>query len=281
MDIRNRTLLVLALFPFAFCAESARSQTGAQPEIHQPQSGVEITNSLHYEVVTIKPSDPNSRGGMNQWHSGHRLNLRNMTLQYLIRYAFGIQAQQLVGYPKWASENRYDLEILAEDSQVRPRDRDWPIMLQQVLRDRFGLQYHTESRLMNAYALQIGPNGARLAPGKFVKPGDWHLFAERKGRGVFITASSTTIPELVHFVQRMEADKPIVDNTGLSGNYDFTLNFIRRQELQVQEKPGSSEAPALPELPLALEQQLGLKLQPVKTAVDCLVVDKVEQPSEN
>ena len=93
-----------------------------------------------------------------------------------------------------------------------------------------------------------------------------------------VVGVKASLPELAAEIQRVEMDRPVVEKTGLTGRYNFSMTATSIKPFFAGESaPTDGEAPA--ELFTAIQEQLGLKLEPAKTAVDCLVLDKVERPS--
>ena len=159
-------------------------------------------------------------------------------------------------------------------------------MMQHLLADRFGMKTHWEPRTMSAYELVVAKGGAKLhvakdeaakepaeiPPGVRIQRGP-HLWMRVVGvRG--------TMPELAAELQRVEFDRPVVDRTGIKGEFDFAVTATSTKPYFDGEAPDTGDA-APPLIFTAIQEQLGLRLEPVKTAVECLVVDGVERPSAN
>jgi uncharacterized protein (TIGR03435 family) len=142
-------------------------------------------------------------------------------------------------------------------------------MLQTFLADRLQLKYHREKRELPAYELVVGRDGSKLA-----KSADdaGALPGFSSGRG-HLTVKNSTMNGLADYLQRRVVDRAVVDHTGLAGKFDFKLDWT---PFDVQ--PGADSPP---DIFTAIQQQLGLKLNAVKTPVDVFVVDHVERPSDN
>jgi uncharacterized protein (TIGR03435 family) len=166
-----------------------------------------------------------------------------------------------------------------------PSDGQIRTMLKNLLQSRFGLSFHTEKRELSVYAISIGKNGP--ASIKMVKntTNGARVSAQGLGRTTF---SGVTMAGFAGQLQLRVLDRPVIDRTGLTDRYDFTLNW-RPDEFQFPlASPAqraywasAAGADALPDLFTAFQEQLGLKLDATKALTDVLVIDKVSKPSEN
>jgi uncharacterized protein (TIGR03435 family) len=232
-----------------------------------------------FEVATVKPSDPAkccSRG----WSSdGRRFALINMNLKYAIQWAWNLQAKQVAGGPLWIDDTRFDISGEIGGDGI-PTYHEWKIAMQKLLTDRFQLQLHHEKREMPAFALAIAKGGPKLTPGDGnVKAHQGMGFVGPPGQTMHGNGVNASIADFVGELQRIVMDRPIVDETGLTGVYDIKIAFTR-------EEPGDLGTTQLadtaaPNLLDALQQQLGLKLERKKTTVDVIVIDHAEPPSPN
>jgi uncharacterized protein (TIGR03435 family) len=232
-----------------------------------------------FEVATIKPSDPDKCCGRTYRRDGKQFTTHNTYLRWLIQWAYGVQANQIVGGPGWMDMDRYDVvgEIKGTGA---PTDREWRVAVQNLLADRFQLKFHHEIKEMPAYALTIARGGAKLTKSDPQKnPVPRIMFGGAGGHTMNGTGRDVTLKDFMGEVQRLALDRPVVDRTGITGTYDIELAFTREDSnsLGMRQLPDS----AAPNLFTALEQQLGLKLEGVKAPVDVLVIDRAEPPSEN
>jgi uncharacterized protein (TIGR03435 family) len=233
-----------------------------------------------FEVATIKPSDPN--------RPGRRLfSIRNTevatvytTVNDLIVFAYGVHVRQISGAPAWAESDRFDITGKPEGGG-RPNPNQFKTMLQKLLGDRFQLAFHRDKKQLTVYALTVGKNGPKLTRSEAASPTPDLPF--RPGN---LPASNATMEEFAGFMQA-HLDRPVVDQTGLKGRFDFQLQWTP-DETQSDSLRGPGPPPKPPEgaetqpdLFTAMQQQLGLKLKSTKAQVDVLVIDKVEKPSEN
>ena len=236
-----------------------------------------VSAEPQFEVATIKPSDPAACCARTWGRQGRRLETHNTYLQWLVMWAYGLQAKQIVGGPAWMDVDRFDITGEIEGTKV-PTDPEWRAAVRKLLADRFQLQFHHETREMSAYALTIARGGPRLTksdPEKDVEP--TMGFGGGVGQTMYGGGRDVTLRQFFGEVQRLVLNRPVVDRTGLTGTYNIQLQFTREGE----DSLGMTQLPdnAAPNLITALDEQLGLKLEGVKAPVDVLVIDKAEKPS--
>jgi uncharacterized protein (TIGR03435 family) len=239
--------------------------------------------TLAFEVATIKPSNPATpgqsilvgRGGSNMFTT------TNTTLNDLITFAYAIQLRQIVDGPSWLAADRFDITAKPE-AQGIPNATQLRTMLKQLLAERFGLTFHTEKREMPAYVISVGKDG----PKAMTKNGSGGLLPGFGGRGPgAIGVVNSTMVEFAEFLQARILDRPVVDQTGITGKFDFTLQW--RPDVAPAGPPGGPppqlppEVEARPDLFTAIQEQLGLKLESTRAPVEAYVIDKVQKPSEN
>jgi len=223
-----------------------------------------------FAVATIKLHDPSSsRQGFN--NSGDRVTIRNENLANLMQFAYAIHPRQMANLPDWAFHDSYDIEGTT-DTPDEPSLRQQQEMLQKLLADRFGLKFHREQREMDAYAVQIAKGGPKLKP--TANP-DAEPDQQGNGHGTEQTIKYTSASmQDFAFGSQFFLDRPVVDQTGLSGRYDFSYRYTYDEE-------HATDPNAPPGLFTAVQQQLGLKFEPVKAPVEVFVIDHVERPSAN
>ena len=235
-----------------------------------------------FEVASIKPTG--QPGGLGLNVTATELRAGSISLAGLIAFTFQLHPTQISGLPGWAETEGY--EVVARLPQGGdPSDVQVRTMLKNLLQSRFGLSFHTEKRELSVYAIGIGKNGpAGIKMVKNATNGE-RVGAQGLGRTVF---NGVTMAGLAGQLQLRVLDRPVIDRTGLTDRYDFTLNW-RPDEFQfpllstIQREYWISAAVAdgLPDLFTAIQEQLGLKLDATKAPVDVLVIDKVSKPSEN
>lgn len=253
----------------------------AIPEPPPPPKPMAADANLAFEVATIKPANPETRGqSILVGRGGSNLfTTTNTTLNDLITFAYGIHVRQIVGGPAWLESDKFDISAKPEQPGI-PNVTQLGTMVKKLLAERFGLAFHSEKRELSAYVITVGKNGPKLA-----KDESGGVLPGFGGRGPgSVGVRNSTMAEFAGFLQGRILDRPVVDQTGLSGKFDFTLDW--RPDL-TQLPPGANapqlppEVEARPDLFTAIQEQLGLKLEPAKTPVEVYVIDKVQKPSEN
>ena len=259
----------------------ATSETAwAIPEPPPPPKPMAGEGTPSFEVATIKPSNPDTpgqsilvgRGG------GNLFTTTNTSLQDLIVFAYGIHVRQLTNAPAWVETEKYDLTG-KPDRPGMPNDRQVKAMVQKLLSERFQLSFHREKKELSAYTITVGKNGPKLA-----KNETGGLLPGFGGRGPgSIGVRNASMEEFAGFLQARILDRPVVDQTNLSGKFDFTLAW--RPDSLAAPGPNAPPLPAdiesRPDLFTAIQEQLGLKIEASKAPVEVLVIDRVEKPSEN
>jgi len=234
-------------------------------------------------VATIRPSNPNApRGGYGFW--GQDVTTTNVTVNWMIKLAYNLHARQITGGAAWLDSEKYDT-IGRPDTPGQPSRDQMKLMIRKLLEDRFQLKFHFEKRELPVYAMVVAKTGAKITasagdPNAFPGIG----FGQEPGvlslRGI-----NTTLDGVANGLQSNILDKPVVNQTGLTGRYDFLLRFTPDPG-QIANfgglPPGNPSDPdAPPDIFAAFQQQLGLKLESTKALVDVMVIEKIERPSEN
>ena len=224
-----------------------------------------------FAVASIRLHDPNSHHqGFDA--TGDRFTVRNQSVGSLMMFAYAIHPSQIAGAPDWALHERYDIEG-KNDTPGEPNLRQQQEMLQKLLADRFGLHFQREKRKLSVYAIQLAKGGPKLTPA--ANPAaETDQNAEGHGTDITQIYTSAAIADFAMGMQFFIPDRPIVDQTGLTGRYDIRLRYT-------SDEAHATGPNAPPGIFTAIQQQLGLKLQPLKAPIDVFVIDQVERPSEN
>jgi uncharacterized protein (TIGR03435 family) len=220
--------------------------------------------SPEFEVAIIKPS--RTAGGFS-YSFGMRFDpaqtsMTNMSLENLILYAYNVRPFQVSG-PPWIGREFYDITA---KMPAAAKQEQIPAMLRTLLAQRLQLKVHRESGVLPAYALVVASGGLKIRPSTAGQQP--HASA---GSG-YLEAQATTLADFALSLGG-SADRPVVDETGVTGRFDLTLDWA---------VDGEHETAALPSLRVALEEKLGLKLKPCNRPIDMLIIDHVDKkPSEN
>lgn len=235
-----------------------------------------------FDAVSIKPQPFTGKPGeyVGITVMGKTLLAEHMSLNDLVLFAYNLRPTQLSGGPSWAArgvlQNSELFQVIAKAGDPPPTREVFAQMLQVALADRFRLQVHHVQKDFPVYNLAVAKGGPKLTPSA---PGaKFNTSASARGRfGVYLAATKMSIPRLVELELNTYAARPVFDKTGLTGDYDFTLDFVGENIPLGQEDPTAD----VPPLADALQQQLGLKLEPSTASFDTVVIDHAERPSPN
>jgi uncharacterized protein (TIGR03435 family) len=244
--------------------------------------GLPEGTKLEFEVASIKPSAAGQPFNPGFNVTATEMRGRNISLAGLIAFAYVLHRSQVSGLPGWAETEGYDI-VARLPPGGDPTDPQLLKMLQHLLQTRFNLSVHTDKRELPVYAISIGKEG--MAGIKMVKSDSSGLNIGSQGLGR-VRFHGATMAGLASQLQLRVLDRPTVDQSGLTGRYDFTLDW-RPDEFQFPNAPAQQRAAAaaaadgLPDLFSAFQEQLGMKLQATRAPLDVLVIDRVSRPSEN
>jgi len=260
-------------------------------------------NDAHpeFEVASIKPAAADARGMGVRMAPGGRVNITNMPVKEMMVIALRIQPYQISGGPSWFDSARYDISAKPENS---PKQGEVPLMLQALLADRFQLKFHRETKELPIYSLVLAKKDGKLGP-KLTqskeggcRPNDPSKPPTRPEPGkpptlgcgnmmmgpAGLTAVSLPVANIIPMLSRL-LGRTVIDNTGLNGNFDISLEWTPDESQTLQVPPDAPKPPpsdaAGPTIFTALQEQLGLKLESQKGPVEIFVIDHVEKPTEN
>lgn len=225
-----------------------------------------------WEVATVKASDPNDTRGQHISMQGQQVMLMGTTVEQFLLLGYGVQKSQLAGEPEWVKTTRWDVNGVS-DVEGQPSLRQLQGMIRKILAERFGLQLHHEQREMAVFALTVAKGGPKM----IASTGDPNGWMEQQNwgtRDLHVEALKNASMADLALILQFHVDRPVVDQTGLKGRYDFKLRWTLDDA-----QTAAPDAP--PELFTALQEQIGLKLERVRSSADVLVIDKVERPGAN
>jgi uncharacterized protein (TIGR03435 family) len=235
-----------------------------------------------FEVATIKSSNPEEHRKFFRFRPD-RFEGVNETVADMITFSYGFHHKQIVDAPAWTESEKFDISA-KPDTEGMPSLGQWKTMVQKLLTDRFKLSFRRNQRELAVYVLAVGPAGAKLAESQGDPKGLPGIgFQRRMGD---LSAFNVTMADFINFMTRNAGlDRPILDQTGLTGRYDFKLNWTPDDAQWSSVAPAvarpSDDANAAPPLYTALQEQLGLKFSATKALAEVLIIDHVEKPSEN
>jgi uncharacterized protein (TIGR03435 family) len=248
-----------------------------QAQSPQENSAVPVS----FEVATIKQSAPDPQAyGIRTAPSG-RVTIVAMSVVTLTRLAYGVKVVA-AGEPNWVDSEIFDIAAKVDDSLLAgwdklsetQRDKLVYPMIRSLLEDRFKLKVRHEDTQQSVYALVVAKGGTKLTPAGLPdanavdRDPEAGTFAQSLQGGY--TVKNATMASWAGLLSaQQEVQRPVIDATGLAGRYDFKFAWDRTQN-----GPG-------PSIFVALEEQLGLKLESRKAQVDSVVIEHVEKPSEN
>jgi uncharacterized protein (TIGR03435 family) len=232
------------------------------PVILERAEALASGQTLAFEVASVKRSPPDAQqGSQSKLDPGH-VTFTGATLQALIRRAYDVKNYQISG-PDWINTDRY--EISAKFPAKYGVDQI-VVMLQNLLADRFKLTIRRDTKEMPVYALVLGKGGLKNARETEIGPGGTSL---NRGK---LTATKINMARLAETLSG-QVDRPVIDMTGLTAIYDLTLEWAPDQTAASENGP---------DIYTALQQQLGLRLEPRKAPMEVLVVERAERsPTEN
>lgn len=231
-----------------------------------------------FDVVTVKPSDPNRPGKLFTIR-GRQIITINTTMNDMVTFAYGLQLKQIVGAPDWFATEKFDLDGVP-DIEGQPDLEQFRMLIQSALTQRFKFTYHHDKKELSVYALTVAKSGPKLTV-TLSRPSDPGNFMF--GKLGQLRVSNMTMKGFCDGMQTV-MDRPVVDHTGLTERYDFNLNWTPddSQFASFGPRPAPKDDPdAPPSLYTALQEQLGLKLEPTKAMTDVFVIDHVEKPAAN
>jgi uncharacterized protein (TIGR03435 family) len=267
--------LTLAVGPVAFAQSSAVAAADANPRLQE------------FEVVSLKPSDPNVMHQVGVQLSPDRIAMNYETVKGLICVAYNIPYWELSGGEPWMEKEHYDLEAkppvgegIAPYSQLHAnfevKDERLREMMQAMLADRFHLKFHRETATGTVSILEQSGKPLLLVPSKLKYAGMYgegysEVGGAVEGKGVGLY--NTSMPELAKFLSEALLHHPVIDKTGLDGRYDFRSATIVTKE--------DFESGSVMNLYLPAVNEMGLKLTQAKGPVETFVIDHAERPSAN
>jgi uncharacterized protein (TIGR03435 family) len=235
-------------------------------------------SSLKFEVATIKLAKPDEQGGgIKPSAGGQTYEAKKVPLKLIIGLMYKIPLHQISGGPGWVDSDLYDIQAKADHSYSID---DLHIMFQNLLADRFHLQFHKESKEGSVYALVVDKAGSKMKLNESEQDFKFTITGNGPG-GIIGTRESMShfCFWLSSFVFRNE--RPVLDKTGLDKFYDFKLAFAPELPPGVDVSKLPQGIMDNPSIFVALKEQLGLKLESQKGPVEFFVIDHVERPTEN
>ena len=233
---------------------------------------------LTFEVASIKLSQPGAKiYTIKPLSGGTGYTAQNSPVKLMISLMYKVPMRQIRGGPDWINTDRFDIEARADHPSSVD---DLHLMFQNLLADRFNLKYHMETQEGPVYALTIDKSGLKM---KADGTGQAMGIPIVPATGGGFKGTQVPMKYLIWWLgQQLQHDgRPVVDETGLSESYDFTLSFAPELPPNVSRDSLPPEIQDLPSIFEGVKQQLGLKLEPTRGPVEYFVIDHIEKPSAN
>jgi uncharacterized protein (TIGR03435 family) len=229
-----------------------------------------------FEAAAMRAASPDGRNGaLVNFIPGGGLRATNTTLKDLIETGYQVRGFQILDGPSWAGATRYDVTASSGPQPQGTSNNEVRLKVRALLKDRFQLQVHRETRTVPVYSLVLAKNAgkegglrATLAAARGVNASPGTML----GEAAPMTALASKLS--------IQLDRPVVNNTGLEGNYDFKLQWTPDPGPPALDGRVAEDSPG-PSLFTALQEQLGLRVESAKGPVEVLVIDHAERPSDN
>ncbi|HEY2382492.1 MAG TPA: TIGR03435 family protein [Terriglobia bacterium] len=294
-----RRILIALIFEITIIPVFVTPGLSQEPKTRRPS----------FEVVSIR-GNTSSNGGIPYTMDGGRFVATGTTLRSLIMTAYRLPngepflSSQLVGLPPWADDSHFDIQAKVEDQEGAISPAEMRLRLQSMLEDRFKLNIRREMREQLVYDLTVTKNGrmklsedqtplppppngvAGLVPPNLSSLARGQLVGRMSASGIAWRGQAVPLERLVPML-RLQVNRPVFDKANLTGLFDIDLTFVPDSLTNGPLSTGPAAlAPPIalnsgPSLFVALEEQLGLKLQPAKAPVELFEIDSVQRPSEN
>ena len=295
MRIQRAAVVVIAMVP-ALAVALAAAQLPAAP-------GPPVDPEMRFEVASIKPFDPAAAPRLSM--SPGRYDVAGIALPGIISQALRMPPNRITGFPDWSFKALYAISAKAPEGTASTDPRAMFVMVTNLLKDRFKMAMHTESREMPVFHLVFARNDRRFGPaftessaecraaiaarGAEIRrgavpagaPGPTGCESARFNPGGTASFSGAPIALLAGMLPPL-VGRPVIDKTGLTSYYNFTLKWTPEAGSPGLAPPGLAPPPADPDAPnifTAVQEQLGLKLESARGPVEVVVIDRLEKPT--
>jgi uncharacterized protein (TIGR03435 family) len=257
---RTTSKLILSVFSLI----AARAQSASPPS---------------FDVASVKPSPPTESDllNINLGTLSHGVvTLGNTTLSECIRYAYGLVSEDQINGPDWIRDRSLRVDIMAKTSPDTPVDQVL-LMMQTLLAQRFHLELHREPKPLRHFELAVAKNGPKIHESQEGAPATNKNYG--RGRLIYDHLSMHTLAVLLS----RQMQQPVIDLTALKGFYDIHLEWTpddpsaKEAQLDGALRREGVDGPPQPDIYKAVQEQLGLLLEPKKTPIDILVIDHADK----
>jgi uncharacterized protein (TIGR03435 family) len=221
-----------------------------------------------FEIASIKPNHSGEMGSRTGTRPGGLFIATNVSLKAMIMQAYNLQDFQVSGGPGWIDSDRFDVSAKAESDVP---EEQIMLMLRLLLEKRFQLKAHRDTRERGIYALVVATNGPKLKKAE----GTGYSFGVG---GRKLTAQRASLSDLANILS-IQLGRTVLDKTGLTDLYDITLSWAPTPGTSAESsRPPADEAAA--SIFTAIQEQLGLRLEPSRGPVELLIIDGAQKPVE-
>jgi uncharacterized protein (TIGR03435 family) len=242
-------------------------------------SGAEAAPS--FDVATIKPTPPDAKAGRYITMQGtNRFVVKYYTLKLLIAAAYNVSPKVISGGPPWIENDHFDIVALTP-GEKRPSQPEQMAMLRTLLTDRFRLGFHREEKEFSIYVLEVAKGEPKLKLSAAPASDPPQLISTVYPDHLHLPARNATMDDFASLLQRALLDRPVVNKTGLTGRYDFDLDWAADETQFGGEVPAAPANAQAPPFFSAIEDQLGLQLEATRGNVEAIVIDHAEPPGAN
>jgi len=232
----------------------------------------EPPQKVEFEVASIHPAKEDGDHDSDSDRAWYRTH--NLTLKRLIAIAYDVDMRQILGGPNWIDSDAYDIAAKIPTEYASDSREKMPKMIQSLLADRFHLAIHRAPLKLSGYALVLAKKGPKMERSETGKTGS--STSTQRGH---MRAQNVTMEIFAKRLSRNpQVGKLVEDQTGLKDRYNFELEWDVTNPLTAKADTASSDRPSIF---TALQDRLGLKLEPAKIQVDAIVVDHAEKPDDN
>lgn len=262
--------IAIAIILFASAAHAQLAHKG-------PANAIALSQTLApYDVVSVKQNVADANTGSINIDDHGLFTVINMPLETIIEFAYDVKADQIIGLTGSISDARFDItaKVLPSDGAAPHElpDENLQAMVVILLADRFRLKAHLQPKIVSVYNLVVAKGGLKIKLSQDeIHDSTWNINGENTNK--VLTGKGDSMTDLADALSDL-AGRKVIDKTGLAGHADITLKWS-------DDVAAQQGGPNVISIFTAIEDQLGLKLQPSKGPVDTLVIDRVEMPSAN
>jgi uncharacterized protein (TIGR03435 family) len=228
---------------------------------------------IEFEVASIRPAKQDDHHSTH--FDGELVRVHNLTLKSLVAQAYNVDLRQILGGPSWVDSDSYDISAKIPAEYVSGRRSQERLMMQSLLADRFHLATHRAPMEISGYALVVAKKGPKMERSTKDGGADSSINANDGD----MHAENVTMKDFADILSRtLEVGKLVADHTGLKDRYNFELKWDTTNPLAASADAASSDRPSIF---TALQDRLGLKVEPARISVESIVIDHAEKPGEN